>query len=117
MSLVDTDILIDFGRAHTAAEEKTAVSVITAMEVAVGCRNKAELKTLQKFLDRFTIFHLSENISSIANHLIGQYHHSHGLLIPDALIAATALHYGVSLYTKNQKDFVFIPKLIVKKPY
>ena len=30
---------------------------------------------------------------------------SHGLLIPDALIAATALEYDWTLYTKNIRHF------------
>ena len=36
---------------------------------------------------------------------------NHSLAIPDALIAATALHHDVALYTFNIKDFRFIPGL------
>jgi len=36
------------------------------------------------------------------------YSLSHKLSIPDAIIAATALHYDIELYTYNTKDFRFI---------
>nr|MDQ2686882.1 PIN domain-containing protein [Armatimonadota bacterium] len=40
-----------------------------------------------------------------------RYRLSHGLLIPDALIAATALVHDIPLLTKNQRDFRFIAGL------
>jgi predicted nucleic acid-binding protein len=46
-----------------------------------------------------------------------RFYLSHGLLIPDALIAATALDYGVTLYTKNVRHFLMIPGLTVVRPY
>ena len=33
---------------------------------------------------------------------------SHGLLIPDALIAASVIENDLLLFTRNQKDFQFI---------
>jgi len=36
---------------------------------------------------------------------------SHGLLIPDALIASTALYLNMDLATKNQRDYRFIENL------
>jgi predicted nucleic acid-binding protein len=33
----------------------------------------------------------------------------HGLLIPDAIIAATAISFNLKLFTYNTKDFIFIP--------
>ena len=33
---------------------------------------------------------------------------SHGLQIPDALIAATALAFNIPLLSKNQRDYRFI---------
>jgi predicted nucleic acid-binding protein len=42
---------------------------------------------------------------------------SHGLLIPDALIAATALDRGLILYTKNARHFDMIPGIKVIRPY
>jgi predicted nucleic acid-binding protein len=40
--------------------------------------------------------------------LIEQYSKSHGLQIPDALIASTAICHDMELLTYNVKDFKFI---------
>ena len=118
--IVDTDILIDAGRGDAAAvaclqsieqQSSPAVSAVTQMELVVGCRNKAELQVLDKFLRRFQILKLTDTISDGAVHLLRQYRLSHGLLIADALIAATALAHQQPFITKNQRDFVFISGL------
>jgi predicted nucleic acid-binding protein len=43
--------------------------------------------------------------------LIKTYRLSHGLAIPDALIAATAIITELELFTYNQRDFRFISGL------
>ena len=64
MIIVDTDILIDAGRDISEAvncleqiEQSTslAVSVVTQMELIIGCLNKKELLALEQFLERFEI--------------------------------------------------------------
>lgn len=45
------------------------------------------------------------------------YSKSHGLTIPDALIAATAIMQGLELATDNDRHFKMIPELTVKRPY
>ena len=118
--LIDSDILIDVARQVPTAvnylkdKEKTnnlEISVITEMELIVGCRNKKELHILQKFLGRFRIIQIQDKVSSLAADLVRQYRLSHGLLIPDALIAATAVTEGISLATRNKKDYRFIDGL------
>lgn len=118
--LVDTDILIDVSRSiaravnQIEAEEnkgKLSISVITNMELIVGCRNKVELAKLNQFLARFNLMNLNEAISNKALELLSQYRLSHGLLIPDALIAASAITFDIPLLTKNQSDYRFITEL------
>ena len=112
--VVDTDILIDAGRGVNEAviclqnlekQSPLAVSVITQMELFVGCRNKAELQQVEKFLKRFINLKLSEVVSDTAIELLRQYRLSHGLLIADSLIAATVLAFDVEFITKNQRDY------------
>jgi predicted nucleic acid-binding protein len=119
-TIVDTDILIDAGRGIDQAiarlhdiERKSslAVSIITQMELFVGCRNKIELQEVEKFLRRFRILKTTETISDMAVDLLRQYRLSHGLLIADALIAATALVYNAPFISKNQRDYGFIDDL------
>ncbi len=120
MIIVDTDILIDSARCVKDAvkclqqiEDKSslAISAVTQMELIIGCRNKKELKSLDQFLQRFEIIHLTEQISDTASELLRTYRLSHGLLIADALIAATAIVSNTELVSKNQKDYRFIEEL------
>lgn len=87
------------------------ISVITEMEMVVGCRNKTELRKLDKFIKRFHVIQLQNRISVCSTKLLRQYRLSHGLLIPDSLIAATAVVMDIPLVTKNRKDFRFIDGL------
>ena len=118
--LIDTDILIDVSRGIPIAinrlqselENSTlAISSITQMELIVGCRNKTELQSLEKFLQRYVVIKVDELITDKAIELLIQYRLSHGLLIPDGLIAATAIVTDTPLLSKNQRDYRFISEL------
>jgi predicted nucleic acid-binding protein len=115
--LFDSDILIDTSRGISQAVQTLeefdqthtlSVSVVTKLELMVGCKNKKEFKELNKFLDRFKVFDLSETISRKTVELFQQYRLSHVVLIADMLIPSTALTYELELISKNQKDFKFI---------
>lgn len=118
--LIDTDILIDVSRGipiainrlQSEVENLTlAISSITQMELIVGCRNKTELQSLEKFLQRYVIIKVDELITDKAIELLIRYRLSHGLLIPDGLIAATAIVTDTPLLSKNQRDYRFISEL------
>jgi len=118
--IVDTDILIDAGRNVNEALNclqqieqglPAAVSSVTQMELIIGCRNNDELDSLVQFLDRFHIIRLNESISDTAIDLLKRYRLSNGLLIADALIAATAIISDLAFVSKNQRDYRFIEAL------
>jgi len=118
--IFDTDVLIDAGRGVQEAvtclkqvEEQSdlAASVVTQMELIIGCRDKKELQFVEEFLSRFRIVQMSEHISHRAVDLLTQYRLSHGLLIADALIAATAIQMQLPLISKNQRDYRFVEGL------
>lgn len=118
--LFDTDVLIDAGREvsdaidaleQAAENAPLAISVVTEMELIVGCRNSDELAALDQFLDRFSIIYLRPSISQKAASLLREFRLSHGLLIADALIAATAIVEDVPFVSKNQRDYRFIDPL------
>lgn len=119
-TLIDTDILIDAGRGVADAvaclnrlqtTSTLATSVISEMELIVGCRNKTELQDLTIFLKSFQVVKLNETTSDKAVELLTNYRLSHGLLIADALIAATALVLNWPFISKNQRDYRFIAGL------
>lgn len=87
------------------------------MELYVGCRNKKELTETVKFLQQYKVVHFSGSISRKALDLIKKYNLSHGLLIADAIIAATVLISEGELFSKNASDFAFIENLSITKPY
>ncbi|MFQ5612780.1 MAG: type II toxin-antitoxin system VapC family toxin [Anaerolineae bacterium] len=118
--VVDTDVLIDVGRGVDDAirclqqiegQSSLSVSAITEMELIIGCRSKSELSAVGDFLLRFQIIKLTEQISDTAVDLLHRYRLSHGLLIADALIAATAISLDKPFVTKNQRDYRFISGL------
>ena len=123
--VVDTDVLINAARGdgdalaciHAIEQHSSPVaSAVTRMELIVGCRNRADLRAMERFLHRFQVIELNEDISRTAVRLLRRYRLSHGLLIADALIAATAITEGLPLISKNQRDFRFIAGLDLR-PY
>jgi hypothetical protein len=123
--LFDTDVLIDAGRgvhearrALQAARKRgtVALSAVSEMELIVGCRNKRELAALTASLQAFVSVPVDARVSRQAVALLRTYRLSHGLLIPDALIAATALAESIPLVSKNQRDYRFVEALDLK-PY
>ncbi len=120
MIVLDTDILIDAGRKDIDAitclrkieqQSSIAISSVTQMELIIGCGNKNELRDLDKFLKRFQVIKLNDYISDMTVSLLMRYRLSHGLLIADALIAATAISFKLPFVSKNQRDYRFISDL------
>jgi predicted nucleic acid-binding protein len=122
--LLDTTLLIDLSRGNEQAadfiEQQRQTDIylaISAMELVVGCRNKREVNLAQLLIAEFSLLPLSVAISNQAYQWLITYSKSHGLLIPDALIAATASVEYLELMTDNIKDFKMLPDLKVLKPY
>jgi len=118
MILLDTNILIEILKGNRQTEQEVAglrgplsVSTVSVMELMYGARDKGEVLRIQQFVQLFEQLPLSEAISTAALRLVTDYAKSHGLDIPDALIAATAIEHRASLLTYNLKDFRFIPGL------
>ena len=76
---LDTDIVVDVLRGfppavnylETAEQQETlAISITTHMELIIGCRNRAELRRVEQFLERFNIWSLSATIGETAVDLL-----------------------------------------------
>ncbi|MXY99367.1 type II toxin-antitoxin system VapC family toxin [Candidatus Poribacteria bacterium] len=87
------------------------------MEFIAGCRNKIEMTDLQRFFQICTYLHVTATISQVAFQLMESFYLSHGLTLPDALIAATAIEHDLTLYTRNTRHFRMIPELEISQPY
>ena len=115
--LIDTDVLIDVSKGNEQASlflsslENVNVSIINSMELIVGARNNAERNEIEKFLSQYNFIYINGGICSLAYNLLKKFSLTHGLTIPDSLIAATAITDNLSLATKNEKHFRHIENL------
>jgi predicted nucleic acid-binding protein len=106
MLLLDTNILIDVLRGEARAlawlelQERPKISVISWIEVLVGCRED-ESGPVQAWLESFPRLPLDDAIALETVRL----RQRHGLKIPDAIILATARCADLTLATRNSRDF------------
>ncbi|MDR3328909.1 MAG: type II toxin-antitoxin system VapC family toxin [Prevotellaceae bacterium] len=85
-----------------------AISVITEVEL-LGKKGIAqqEAEKIRQLISGFTIFGFSEEIKNKTIALRQQ----HSIAVPDAIIAATAQHYGLTLITAD-KGFTKLEHII-----
>ena len=86
------------------------------IECLQGSKSNQEKRIIKKVLDNFPLLPITPKISQRAIELIDRYSNSHGLLLADALIAATALENDLTVVTYNIDDFKFIDGLKYLKP-
>lgn len=86
------------------------------IECIQGSKSNYEKRFIKKYLDNFPLLLITPDISQRAIELIDKYSNSFGLLLPDALIAATALENDLTAVTYNVGDFKFIDELKYLKP-
>lgn len=128
--IIDTDVLInlfDTLKSGNAVAEVVInylkvsdvplfVSIVSEIELIQGTKPSTEVRRLVKELTSFQTITLNDDISVIAKDLVIKYGSSHGLKLGDSLIAATALHLNIPLYTFNKRDFRFIAGLNLYEP-
>jgi len=120
--LIDSDARVWLTRGHVGAAERLRatgawrISAVTCIELAQGCRDKAELARLKKGLAaRHTeIVPITPAISERAAELIDRLALSHGMRLADALIGATAVEHQATLITANVKHFSAVEGLTIE---
>ena len=120
--LIDTDALVWMTRGHAGAAQRLSqllpwqLSAVTYIELAQGCRTKAELAQLKKglTLSQTHILPVTPSITERAMALIDSHALSNGLQLGDALIAATATEHALTLLTGNKKHFAKLPGLALE---
>lgn len=111
--LVDTDVLIDhlrLGRGVGSAEDRLSYSTITRAELFAG-RNTDE-DVVRLLLESLRELSVDRRVAELG----GRLRRESGIRLPDALIAATALAYGLTLLTRNRRDFERVPSLTLQVP-
>ena len=125
MVLIDTDVVVDCLRGtapsrewlQRASTEVLGLPGVVAMELLIGCRNRAEIQYLQKFLNTFSIVWPDASEFARAYELLAEHRLTSGMGIPDCLVAAMALVRKARVYTFNSKHFRVIPGVDAQEPY
>ncbi len=112
MYLLDTNTVIHFLNAslppsamlfmNTVVDEQSNISVISKIEtLGYNFTDVTEKNIMEAFVDASTVLHINDDV---VNQTIA-LRKSRKIKLPDALIAATALVYKLTLLTNNTKDF------------
>ena len=124
MLLVDTNVFVDHLRGHPPAvaffrglrrTDDVAFSSLCEAEL-LACKANADPRVrsaLLRFLHHWEKVEVSNPIALRAGDIV----RTHGLAVPDAIIAATALRHRAELITRNAKDFRRVTGLRVRAPY
>lgn len=95
---------------------EAVIDITIYIECLQGSKSNQEKRIVKKVLDNFPLLPITPRTSERAIELIDKYSNSHGLLLADALIAATALENDLTVLTYNVGDFQFIANLKCQKP-
>ena len=119
--LTDTNVFSEIFQGQADVKKfvegvENSVDATVYVECLQGSKSNREKQIIKKYLSRFPIFYHTPNISKRTIALIDQYSNTHGLLLPDAQIAAVCLEYDLTLITYNVGDFKFIDGLKWLKP-
>jgi len=97
-----------------AFESGSYISVMTRIEVLGWHKHSDEsLSSAEELLSNLSEQPLSEEIVTLCIQLRQKF----SLKVPDAIIAATALHLKLPLITRNINDFKKVPELKLVNPF
>ncbi len=124
-TIIDSNSIIEFVGKRLPALATSQISAwIEAGVIATSIINKIEVMSynaltpeteidFEAFFDSITVLSLSDDIA-IETYLLRR---QVKMKLPDAVIAATALYYDLTLVTRNTHDFKNIPGLTVVNPH
>jgi predicted nucleic acid-binding protein len=112
--LIDSNTLIEYVGKLLPGPAHTAVSAIVDEEFNISFINKIEVlghsladNKLRAFIDLASVYDINNDIIEQTIDLRKEFK----IKIPDAIVAATALIYNLTLVTRNIIDFKNIPGL------
>jgi len=121
--LIDTNVVSDYLSASfssagmslmdAAIDAIPNISIITQIELLCWNADNDTMQSVKEFITDSVILDISTDVVA---HCVA-LRNSKKIKTPDAIIAATALAYGYTLITNNEKDFIGIQGLKVVNPY
>jgi len=113
---VNTCIIIEYLKGNVLLDKTNCyINHIVLMELYIGAKNKAELRSLKSQLQGFKLLNTDQNIINLSTQIIENFALSHGAKIQDSILASTCLINNLPIYTYNVKDFRYIPNLEIIK--
>lgn len=109
-TLLDTDIFVDHIQGQRRLPKHASYSVVTRCELLAG--PERDEPAVFAMLAAFDEIAVDRAIAERA----GRLRRGSRIRTPDALIAATALEHGLSLVTRNRRDFENVHGLHVLDP-
>jgi predicted nucleic acid-binding protein len=133
--LIDTSIVVELerrGEADLVAaisgfaidDEPTALSVVSATELLVGVhraepesRRALRSQIVEGLLGSIQVLAFDVDVARTHARLWAELLKT-GRTPPDRdlIIASTAVHYDLELLTANVRDFIYVPRLIIRQP-
>jgi predicted nucleic acid-binding protein len=120
--ILDTDVIIDYLRGYSPAVDyidrlptQPTTSVVVVAELYAGVRDGVERTKLDELLATTHVIPVSAEIAVEAGLFRRRFAKSHGIGLPDALIAATAVRESAQLVTLNVKHFPMLKDVLL--PY
>ena len=89
------------------------LSIINQIELLCFEGSPAEMQILNDFIEVTNVFPLSDGVVQKTIDL----RKNHKIKLPDAIIAATALNYNLTLITRNTSDFQKVANLFCIDPH
>ena len=118
--LIDTNVVIDFSHGIFSASAKRFVANILNKQPVISTITKIELlgfsfvpPQMENFVRYASIIVLNDRVVDKTIEI----RKLHRIKLPDAVIAATALVYNLTLLTRNVSDFRNIQNLSVINPH
>src|SRR5215470_6749772 len=106
--LVDTDVFIDHLRGYSplrARRNRVFYSIVTRCELFAGQGGDEDL--VRRLLAAFSEIGLDRSVAEGA----GRIRRSTHISLPDAVIAASAIEFGMPVVTRNRRDYERVPGL------
>lgn len=119
--LIDTNVLSEIFYGNQSVRSfveglDCGIDTVVYIESIQGALGKRQKDSIKRSLARLRYYPLTSEIALLAIELIDRYSSAHGLFLADALIAASAINYELTLVTYNLKHFRFIKELSVIEP-
>jgi predicted nucleic acid-binding protein len=121
--LIDTNVVSDYLSASfpsagmalmdTAVDAIPNISIITQIELLCWNTDEATTENVKSFIADSVVLDISPDVIS---HCV-TLRKGKKIKTPDAIIAATALAYGYTIITANEKDFANIEGLKIINPH